>query len=436
MLTFDLGEFAIGLESVVELFANRFLIKLCSKLVEKEGKAAIKAIENKLEPKRVTKKPTQTRPPKSQHTPAKTRNEDRGCSNKRADNPNCKRRKKSMRTTTAISDELHGRTTRTITLRCPEYPWPCWHYSSVISVNPGHEYVTCPYGPQPAEKRPIVDVWNAEHDRSLAEIGDSCEADEWPPRKYIEVNDGYEFIEGHGKRIPKDDKQFIRFLDGGQNRKAGSAFRGCPKKHPANDVSTSISLEAPRVAGGNMYTEWTQVMAVFTRVIFSVAFEDFVDPGDGDDGLTLNKCANLEGFGSKTKYPGYALLNRDSWFDTHQGEVKYQELYKNPNKKGKRDSFLGPDEIAVVGSNSSRRATDEELHNDFGLIRCKNDCEQELAAIEQVEPHITVLRPPSSIPAPAVALVTSVSASVTDNSATSERLGNFDSTYLPRQTQA
>lgn len=185
-----------------------------------------------------------------------------------------------------------------------------------------------------------------------------------------------------------------------------------------------------------MYTEWTQVMAVFTRVIFSVAFEDFVDPGDGDDGLTLNKCANLEGFGSKTKYPGYALLNRDSWFDTHQGEVKYQELYKNPNKKGKRDSFLGPDEIAVVGSNSSRRATDEELHNDFGLIRCKNDCEQELAAIEQVEPHITVLRPPSSIPAPAVALVTSVSASVTDNSATSERLGNFDSTYLPRQTQA
>jgi chitinase len=250
-LTSKTDEIAIGLESVAEVFANRYLIKLCSDLIE--GKAAIKAIENKLEPKRVTRKPTYTRPPKSSHTSARTRTEDE-CDRKRAGNPNCKRRKKSARTTTEISDQLQGRTTSTITLDCDEYPQPCWHYSSVIKNNPHSVYVTWPYGPEVYSKRPAVIEWNKEHNRNLVDADIECQADEWPAARYIEVNDGYKNLEGHGNRVPKDEKRFIRLLSQAQNGAAGQKFKGCPQMARREDVQTEISLEAP-ARGGNMYTE-------------------------------------------------------------------------------------------------------------------------------------------------------------------------------------
>lgn len=116
--------------------------------------------------------------------------------------------------------------------------------------------------------------------------------------------------------------------------------------------------------------------------------------------------------------------------------VKYQKLYRPKIGTGKRDFVLNPDEIVVVVSNSSRRATDEELRNDFGLIRCEDDCEQELAELEQVEPVLRVLRSPSSIPVPVVASTTSVSASATGDVTTSGRISSFDSARFPQQTQA
>ncbi|KAJ5098775.1 hypothetical protein N7532_005776 [Penicillium argentinense] len=429
-----LGEIAIGVETVAEVFANRYLIKLCSELIEKEGKAAIKAIENKLEPKRVTRKPSKTRPPKSSHTSAKTRTEDR-CDNKRADNPNCKRRKKSVRTTTAISDELQGRTTRTITLDCGKYPQPCWHYSSVIRANPEYGHLTCIYGPVPNQKRRAVEDWYVEHDPNLVDTDIACQADEWPPAKYIQINDGSQYLEGYGNRILKDEKQFIRLLSGSQNTAAGQKFIRCPKAARSEDVQTEISLEAPK-HGGNLYTEWTKVKAVFTREIHSVSFEHNADPGDGDDGLTINECAKLKGVGDKTNYPGFALLNRDPWFDTHQGEVKYQKLYEKTTDKRKRDFLLSPDEIVVVGSNSSRRPTAEELRNDFGLIRCEGDCGNEVAELEHVEHNLKVLRPSSLMPVPAVASATSISVSATHGVTAKGRISNFDSTHFPQQTQA
>ncbi|KAJ5678352.1 uncharacterized protein N7477_003985 [Penicillium maclennaniae] len=245
-------EITIGLESLAEVFANRFIIKAYSDLVEKEGKAAIKATENKLEPKRVTKRPTNTRPPKSSHTSARTRTTDQ-YGIKRADNPNCKRRKRSARTTTEISDQLQGRITRTITLDCDRYPQPCWHYSSVISNNPHSAYVTCPYRPQPLTQRGAVDEWNNKHDRDLVDADVECEADEWPATKYIEVNNGYKYLEGHGNRVPKVKKQFIRLLSQAQNGAASQKFKGCPKMARREDIQTEISLEAPAHEG--LYTE-------------------------------------------------------------------------------------------------------------------------------------------------------------------------------------
>ncbi|KAJ5358990.1 uncharacterized protein N7496_011403 [Penicillium cataractarum] len=111
-------------------------------------------------------------------------------------------------------------------------------------------------------------------------------------------------------------------------------------------------------------------------------------------------------------------------------------LYKPSKGKRHQDFLLNPDEIVVVGSNSSRRATDEELYKDFGLIRCEDDYGQQIAGLEQVDPNLKVLRPSSSnlMPAPAVASTTSVLASATDDVITSERLSNFDGTNSTQQT--
>lgn len=50
---------------------------------------------------------------------------------------------------------------------------------------------------------------------------------------------------------------------------------------------------------------------------------------------------------------------------------------KTPTGLTKR-GLLDPGEIVVDTGNSSRRATDEELLEDFGLIKCEDDCKREM----------------------------------------------------------
>jgi chitinase len=50
---------------------------------------------------------------------------------------------------------------------------------------------------------------------------------------------------------------------------------------------------------------------------------------------------------------------------------------KTPTGYSKRD-FLSPEDIIVDEGNSSRRATDEELKDDFGFVRCEGNCQGEM----------------------------------------------------------
>jgi chitinase len=50
---------------------------------------------------------------------------------------------------------------------------------------------------------------------------------------------------------------------------------------------------------------------------------------------------------------------------------------KTPTGLTKR-GLLDPREIVVDTGNSSRRATDEELLEDFGLLQCEGDCKREM----------------------------------------------------------
>jgi hypothetical protein len=67
---------------------------------------------------------------------------------------------------------------------------------------------------------------------------------------------------------------------------------------------------------------------------------------------------------------------------------------KTPTGLTKRD-LLDPREIVVDMGNSSRRATDEELLEDFGLLHCEGDCKPEMndlgfASLPVLAPELAV----------------------------------------------
>lgn len=95
---------------VIEIAATPAIIEGCVKGIEKEGKAEFKVFGKKhtLSMDKPTEKPSETRPPTSSHSPAKTSS---SCPRipkrdleKRAPQPNCDK-KKYVTVTTKISDE-------------------------------------------------------------------------------------------------------------------------------------------------------------------------------------------------------------------------------------------------------------------------------------------------------------------------------------------
>lgn len=82
---------------------------------------------------------------------------------------------------------------------------------------------------------------------------------------------------------------------------------------------------------------------------------------------------------------------------------RYQILYqKQSDARKKYAHLLDPGDIVVVGSNSSRRLTEQELKRNFGLVRCEEDCTRELKEIvEEEESGLIIVRPPGTTPSPA-----------------------------------
>jgi hypothetical protein len=100
-------------------------------------------------------------------------------------------------------------------------------------------------------------------------------------------------------------------------------------------------------------------------------------------------------------------LTDDSGYDSQPEAVKaLRALYgSTPNFK----RWINPDQISVMGANSSRKVTDEELERDFGAVRCEIDgCLQELEALPSG--MVSVYVPPAT--APVGAPVTSATLSV------------------------
>ncbi|KAK6000837.1 hypothetical protein QM012_003562 [Aureobasidium pullulans] len=406
---------------IAEIAATPALIQACVKGVEKEGKAEFKVFGKKHtlsfdEPE----KPPETRPPKSSHSPASTcqpaKNAKRGKAPKACSKP-----------TTTLYKPINPMVTEhpEFTRECDGSKWPqaCLHYSSVIRVNGPVSYnpLTCPSSSrgvkkarQGGKKWQVVAQWNGEHNGAWSSVRNQdigwmqesdldCERDEYPPIGFWQGNTA--------------DKAFVRLINSHDNGGAGAAL--FPLDICSHDsggkLPTSTSDSFSKLIHGQ-----AQDTAIYERHLtvtighMSIKFINI--PNLPDDGITANKC-----FPSVLRDdPGFALMLRDSWYNGHPndrvfGLASYNKApsanvigtnVAQPNHF-KRNSYFDPDDIILDDGNSTRKATDQELAEEFGFYRCESsDCRKELDALGVESP--VVVAPPRTVAVDTPAATTSV----------------------------
>ncbi|KAK6063222.1 glycosyl hydrolase family 18 [Seiridium cupressi] len=92
-----------------------------------------------------------------------------------------------------------------------------------------------------------------------------------------------------------------------------------------------------------------------------------------DDGLENNDCAIFNP--SPVTHAGYVLVNRDGWFDEpqNQAEANLRNGWLTRRRRSRREWVDDDRGLVVVGSNSSRVATPEEVRAQFGFDECADD---------------------------------------------------------------
>lgn len=82
------------------------------------------------------------------------------------------------------------------------------------------------------------------------------------------------------------------------------------------------------------------------------------------------------------------MLWGDPWYNDHPNQKRNRPQYASPPLPnilaGKTPTYLrkrglvDPDDIVIDTGNSSRKATDEELLRDYGMLRCEGNCQWEM----------------------------------------------------------
>lgn len=256
------------------------------------------------------------------------------------------------------------------------------HYSSVMSREKSLTSMTCIDQRNIAlgNVRERVAAYNREHHTSwikgwLQKPNLSCQRDEFPPAAIWQARD---------KRV------WIRLLPGSENGSAGQLFKGCPDKVVLRTLG--VHRDPPVRDGCRDRVVETQTVQPIDTVIV-IRFKNM--PAINDAGLTENPCWPS----TLVDDPGFALNTNDPWYQEppNLGRRGYKKFYANPpeaqftqgkvNKPGwgKRDErsvmmgMMDPDNVYVDEGNSSRRITEDELLEEFGMLRCLGDCSAEMA---------------------------------------------------------
>lgn len=215
----------------------------------------------------------------------------------------------------------------------------CYFYSYAIRVNPQWATITCPQEAATNTYRfngKATSTWSDQHSGEgwLGRLTDECDRDEYPPAHLLN-SQSPAWIHG-GKNA---QGQLVRFLPAGENRGAGSMWKGSclgPSTKELSDAEFIRAVEAapnahvdgpnPVRKGGTVTGELKRTVAMITvnsRPEFSIG--SWGQSPLPEDGLLQNPCWPQQ---RAPKDPGFVLLNYDPWYAAHgmkEPPYKYNE---------------------------------------------------------------------------------------------------------------
>jgi hypothetical protein len=217
----------------------------------------------------------------------------------------------------------------------------CYHYSSVVRENPNFATLVCPQEAatfkNTRDDPPLATkMWDTEHKQwkdKQYRTEKSCDMDEYPPAYLLTPNDQAHALAGIHR-----DGQMVRWLPAGQNRGAGSMWRGVCFYAPMKELSPQAIVDLandntknfgrqPRVINPTS-TEYEVGITVAQRPEFTIAQWDHAGntgPGGSlDDGLSQNPCWPQK---IAPEDPGFTLLSVDRYYDNRVIPYDYSKAY-------------------------------------------------------------------------------------------------------------
>ncbi|KAH8768982.1 family 18 glycosyl hydrolase [Diaporthe sp. PMI_573] len=402
---------------IAEVAATPALIQLCVKGVEKEGKAVFKVFgkEHSLSMDR-PKTTKVSRPPESSHVSAHSRSDMSitwPCADLQVDlsqdtfilpqeqqRADCENNDPQYHktVTTEVIDQFHSPVQQII---CDggganpginDHPQACFNYASISRMNPQYATITCPYRkPTARTQRPVTAEFNAQRDRARFDgeqgqlanrpVG-GCSPDEYPPAAMADINDGFSDLtstEGVHRAVGWVNRgQLVRLIASRDNGLAGRIFDQCNPYAPYTLDNPHRNIPAGRNGRAGVVT-YTSFRAVFDRERFQVVTRNM--PNWPDDGMSDNACAIFNN--GPVTHPGYAVLNRDAWFNNHPNEAALTAAYR-PGALGRRE-WVDDIGLVVVAVNASHVASQGEIQDEFGFDDCADEkCARELRALRTI----------------------------------------------------
>ncbi|KAJ0383092.1 hypothetical protein COL922a_011197 [Colletotrichum nupharicola] len=373
----------LAIQAAVPALANP-----CAKGIVKGGKSVFK-FQGKDYDVKLDKPLTKKNDRGDRGNPDKADEKDSHCDLK--DNPLVKRA--GLRPISTTSTRIIKlRQTVTKTCNGEAWPQPCLHYRSVIRNQNGMAALTCTTVAGYHGLRPQTRL--------------DCQRDEYPPAAIWRG---------------RDMRQWIRPVPRGQNAGAGQLFNKlCPPEHKMSPEQNKRLLKVVRNCK-RLVSKYV-VTRTATTTVMKMRFTNM--PKLADDGIPDNPWY------PKTLIddPGFALMTNDLWYNAHPASKRNTRLYRNPpgariiagktnrpgyNKRGDEQDFdaetFNPDDVWVDEGNSTRKATDRELLDHLGFVRCENgDCEAELGDLGVKS--LPFINPSSTVPTEVAAYATAVDA--------------------------
>lgn len=154
-----------------------------------------------------------------------------------------------------------------------------------------------------------------------------------------------------------------------------------------------------RVVGSIVY-ETIYVSSITTLGVMEYRYTNMAAPARDPWLLTTNPCYPF----TLTQGPGFALLTHDPYYPYLVAGLPYSKAPtsqytsgKTPPRKRDYEDESHPrftqdpltNHILVDEGNTTRRTTEEEMRDHFGLVRCQSkDCAEELEQYERVVEHM------------------------------------------------